>query len=115
MFDEKAFKNFMLDGILTEEEYNFISNRTKMVDENACDILQYVGCFSRPINSNKITDFRLLVPVIKDLKSMLVNIHEYTHAVLLYRHIYYGLKLDETEIIPIENEKKYLKKINRFK
>ena len=36
-----------------------------------------------------------------------------THAKLIYEHIYNGVELDETEIKPILNEVKYLKKIKK--
>ena len=111
MFDEKAFRNFMLDGILTEEEYIFINLRAKKINVDTNKNLDIFGCFIKPIDSSIVIDFNLLVPIIKDLKSMLVNIHEYTHAMLLYRHINNGLELDKTEKIPRANEEKYLKKI----
>ena len=114
MFDEKAFKNFMIsEGILTEEEYNFINQYTKETLEKMKDYSkQDYGCFPLSKDSS-IESFRVLVPPIVDLKSMRVNIHEYTHAKLIYEHIYNGVELDETEIKPILNEVKYLNKIKQ--
>lgn len=112
MYNEKSFENFMLKNILNETELNYINKKTKKIDVDELKNLDLFGCFLI-IKDDKIVDFKVLVPKIKNLKSMLINIHEYTHATLIYRHIYDNQELDESETLPKNNEKIYLNKIKK--
>ena len=45
------------------------------------------GVFPKLDSKGRIIDFRILVPIIRDEKSLLINIHEYVHAYDWYQRL----------------------------
>ena len=87
-------------------DINELKNNVKIVNySNLDEIIQFVGAFKITEN-NIIKDYKLLVPEIKDLKSLLINIHEYTHLLMIKNQIgkkdYYNIY---EEVIPITMER----------
>lgn len=97
-----------------------LKNNVKVVNySNLGEIIDFVGVF-KIIEHNIIKDYKLLVPEIKDLKSLLINIHEYTHLLMIKNQIgkkdYYDIY---EEVFPITMERIFIqnfseKEINSF-
>lgn len=109
----EPFKNelkefFKLNGLYSEEFFDFLKNKVKTLPATCS--LSWYGCF--PIlDDNIIKDIRLLVPEIVEEKSLLVNIHEYTHALELFNELgtFYNERREERENNAKNIEKAYIK------
>ncbi len=62
-----------------------------------------------------LKDIRMIVPVIYDIKSLCVNLHEYTHAYELYSYLekHYEWHIEESEHKARSAEKRYLLSLNK--
>lgn len=110
---EEPFKNklkefFKVEQLYSEEFFDFIKNKVHVLPPKTS--LDWYGYF--PIlEDNKIKDIRLLVPEIIDDKTLLINIHEYFHALELFNELgtIYEERREERENKAKEMEKKYIK------
>lgn len=110
---QEPFKNelkefFKSQNMYSEFFFDFIKDKVKVLPSDTS--LDWFGCF--PIVEDDILkDIRLLVPEIKTEENLLVNIHEYTHALELFEEL--GLNYEERKEEREENaknmEKTYLK------
>lgn len=91
--------------------WEYIIPRTKIYPLDVQDFPW--ACFPKLNNDNILINIRVLVPVIKDEATLLVNIHEFTHAYELYENL--GLKyiedINKSEFIAVSKEKEYLTRI----
>lgn len=109
---QEPFKNqvkdfFKDENLYSEQFFDFIKDKVKVLP-SSCS-LDWYGCFPL-IEDNILKDIRLLVPEITDEKTLLINIHEYTHAIDLYNVLgyVYEEKNQERENNAINMEKKYI-------
>ena len=95
----------------TKEFKNFIKDRVRVIDRPISE--DWYSCFPM-VKNNILVDLRLLVPKLISNETLLVKIHEYAHAMELYKEI--GSPYIENTIIREENAKKLeLKYIERTK
>lgn len=100
----ELLKKFFLTNLNINID-SYKNNIKVLKNESIENILPFIGCF-KMLKDDIIVDYKLVVPDIKDIKTMLINIHEYTHAIIVNNEI--GLKDIETiyeEVIPITMEK----------
>ena len=71
------------------------------------------GCFINKDQNDIITGVRIIVPNIINTDTLLINIHEYTHAYEIYKRIGEkdNLNQEQEETKARQNEALYLKKI----
>lgn len=84
-----------------------ISNKTTNIDYHNEEARNFIGCFYK-VENEIITDFKVCVPKIIDEKTLLINIHEYIHALIIYNSL--GKKEDiglEKETLPMMYEEMY--------
>lgn len=84
-----------------------ISNKTTNIDYHNEEARDFIGCFYK-VENEIITDFKVCVPKIIDEKTLLINIHEYVHALIIYNSL--GKKEDiglEKETLPMMYEEMY--------
>lgn len=84
-----------------------ISNRTTNIDYNNEQARDFIGCFYK-VENDIITDFKVCVPKIIDIRTLFINIHEYVHALIIYNSL--GKKEDiglEKEVLPLMYEEMY--------
>lgn len=96
-------------NLYREEFFKFMEGKIKVVSYDTP--IEWFGCF--PLIENGIlTDIRLLVPEIKTEKNLLVNIHEYVHAIELFDELgtVYKDRREEREKNASSYEKIYLEK-----
>ena len=85
-----------------------ISNKTKNINYNNEESRDFIGCFYK-VENEIITDFNVCVPQIIDEQTLLINIHEYVHALIIYNSL--GKKEDiglEKEVLPMMYEEMYV-------
>lgn len=113
---EEPFKNevkdfFKLEGVYSEEFFDYIKDKVKTVP-SLYNFNGY-GCF--PLLEDEILkDIAVLVPEIVDERTLLINIHEYAHALDLFNGLntVYEDKKEDRENYASSMEKKYIKRKN---
>ena len=82
--DKRIIDFFEEQKIYNEKFFKFMDNKIVLLPSDS-DIFWY-GCHPI-IKENIIKDIRLVVPEIKTEKDLLINIHEFTHAIELYNEL----------------------------
>lgn len=109
----EPFKNELKDffreqNLYSEEFFDFIKGKVKVLPSNTDK--DWFGCFPM-IDNYVLKDIRILVPEIKRETDLLINIHEYYHALELFNELgtIYEAKTEERELKAKEMEKRYIK------
>lgn len=106
---ERVIQFLKEQNLYKEEFFDFMKHKTKVVSSDTP--IESFGCF--PIVENDILkDIRLLVPEIKTGQNLLVNIHEYVHALELFNELgnIYEERREERENKARNMEKVYIKR-----
>ncbi len=105
----QTLKNFFIGQNIYDEEFEAFMEGKVLIVPNTTDLSWY-GCFPI-VKDNVLTDIRLLVPEIENDQDLLINIHEYAHALELYSELgkIYEDKVELRESRAREMEKVYLK------
>lgn len=70
------------------EEFKFLKTVTNVLDVPCDEGMDFYGCYPQVDDDDEILrGLKVCVPKITDLKSMCVNVHEFRHALDVYRHI----------------------------
>ena len=103
------YLNFLkTHNLYGKEAFHYIQSNALYIDYRDKDSRDFIGCFYIYEN-NYLTKIRLCVPYIYDEKTVLINIHEYVHAYLLYSKLHTKYKIGkEKEVIPMLYEKLYM-------
>ena len=81
------FINFFKEqNLYNEEMFTYFGNNSILFDYRDEDYHPFIGCFYLT-KDNKVTKISLVVPYLNSEVSTLINIHEYTHAIILYKHL----------------------------
>lgn len=102
-------KKQLLDlGICHDEFWEYMKSHTKRID--ATPETGIWGAFTEVDENNQLSSIRILVPVIHDEKTFLINIHEYAHAYELYNELgsSYKIDLERSEAFAKSKEQEYL-------
>ena len=108
MLDERIKTFLKTEKLCDENFFDYIENKIVYLPSDS-DTFWY-GC--HPIlENNIIKDIRVVVPEIKTEKDILINIHEFTHALELYYELetVYEERREEREKLAQTMEKQYLK------
>lgn len=98
------------ENLYDDDIFTYYVNNMKFVDDP--NILN--GCFYGMFIDEKfgeLLSFKGIVPKICNLFTLLINIHEYMHAILLFKNL--GLPFTESlddEVLPIAFERLYVEK-----
>lgn len=105
----QKFINFLKEHNLYNEEIINYWQKNKLVFDYLDDEKrQLIGCFYI-IEKGKLKNIKIIVPFIDDDKTILINIHEYIHLLLLYPKIYKKCNIGiDSEILPLFYERIYI-------
>ena len=106
----KKFIDFLQKyNLLDKESFIFISNRTKNIDYNNYEERETIGCYHKVNDKETLKDFEVTVPKIIDERTVIINIHEYIHALILYKMLNKKYEIGlEKEVLPLMYEKIYV-------
>lgn len=95
-------------GICHDEFWEYMNSHTKRIAADPSTGIW--GAFTEVDQNNKLSSIRILVPVINDEKTLLINIHEYAHAYELYNELGSDYKIDQehSEAFAKFKEQEYL-------
>ncbi len=103
------------EGITNQKFYDFMKGKIKRYPLKVQDFGW--GVFPLIDEKGILTDIRMIVPIIYDVKSLCVNIHEYVHAYEVYLELgkIYIWNVQRSEEKAKEAEKRYLISLNNRK
>jgi len=106
----KKFIDFLQKyNLLDKESFIFISNRTTNIDYNNLEERDTIGCYCKINEKETLKDFKVTVPKIIDERTVIINIHEYIHALILYKMLNKKYEIGiEKEVLPLMYEKIYV-------
>lgn len=112
-WQNELIKALVKENITDDNFFNFLKRKIKSYPLKVEDF----GWGVFPIINDKgiLTDIRIIVPIIYDIKSLCVNIHEYVHAYETYLCLgkVYVWHIEESEQKARDAEKRYLKSLNK--
>jgi len=108
-FNPKIIDFFKEHNMYDQEMFKYLQKQSDMVDYDDPDQRYFVGCFYILDKSGtRLTDLRLNLPYINSEETMLISVHELTHAIFNYPKIGKKFKKDITiETLPLLYEKIY--------
>lgn len=92
-----------------ENAYPYLKERTKVCNVSAEEGIGYFGLFTEN-DGEIITGIKLCVPQIVNLKTMLINVHEFKHGISLYPYIGYAIPNFDFETEAKMEEKRFVTK-----
>lgn len=99
---------FKKHNLYNEEAFNYIRNNSKLIDYREEEKREYIGCYYVFDQKKSLNSIKLIVPYITDKITILINIHEYIHAIIFYQHLGKKIKIEEDiEVLPILFEQLY--------
>lgn len=106
----KIFIEFLKShNLYNEEAMKYLQEKGTFFDYLEEENRDYIGCFFAIDANKKLKKIILCVPYIKDEETLIINIHEYTHALLYYKHLGKRISLkNDIEILPMMYEKLYI-------
>ena len=107
-WQNELIKGLTLEGITDKNFFDFMKGKIKKLPLNVDDFGW--GVFPIIRQDGVLNDIRMVVPVIYNVKSLCVNIHEYVHAYEMYFDLgeIYKWHIKESEQKACEAEKRYL-------
>ena len=101
-------KFFKRHNLYNEEIFNYLKNNSTLIDYLDTDARSSIGYHVFNQN-NRLQSINLCVPFINNQITILINIHEYLHGLILYQYL--GKKYQigpDTETLPILYESIYI-------
>lgn len=112
-FNSKLIDFFKKHNLYDEKMFKYFSENCTMIDYRDDEQRVYIGTFYFIDKNKKLLKIHLNVPYIYDDKTMLISIHEFIHAILLYKKIDHKINLGlDREALPMLYEKIYINDVN---
>lgn len=78
---------FKKHNLYDEEMFNYIRNNSILIDYREIDKRIFIGCYYISDNDGILRQIKICVPIINNQITTLINIHEYIHAITLYKYL----------------------------
>ena len=110
---EDKFINYLKKTeIYNEELLNYLKDNTKVIEYSE-DANDFIGTFPQVDENNILTGIKMCVPKMTNDITVGMNIHEYVHALMLYRNLNKEYVEDnQAELMPTFYELYYYKDNN---
>ena len=110
MIHSKLINFFKEHNLYDEEMFDYFDKHAFYYDYRVEENRIFTGCFPGLDKSKIIRKVNIGVPFIMDEKTLLINIHEYTHAIEFYKNMGKKYKPDKyVEVLPMMFELLYIK------
>ncbi len=104
----KFINFFEKQNLYNKETFDYFRSNSILFNYLDTDYHPFIGCYYTTKNK-KVNKINLIVPYIDNDVTTLINIHEYTHAIILYQYMNKIFPEDiTTEILPLLYERIYL-------
>ena len=117
----KFINFFKKYNLYNKDLFNYIWNNSNFFNYLEEDYRPYIGIYYKFDKKGRLMSFNLIVPFIDSNETLLINIHEYLHAIFGYYYIGKRIRIDEScEVLSLLFEKLYLsnnkdEKLQNFK
>lgn len=112
-FNSELIDFFKRHNLYEKDMFDYFSLHATMIDYKDEDQRPFVGCFYILDKNKKLRNILLLVPYVYDDITMLVSIHEFIHAIMLYKKLNKRIKIGiDKEVLPMLYEKIYINEKN---
>ena len=111
-YNSKLIEFFKRHNMYEENMFNYLQNNTMMIDYKNEDERDFIGCFYIFLNG-KLDKICLVLPYLMDDMTTLINIHEITHGIYMYKLL--GKKVTikkDIEVLPMLYERIYINETN---
>jgi len=110
---QEKYINFLKEvNIYDEKAINYLKDKTRILDYSE-ESKDFIGTYPQVDKNNILKDIKMCVPKITNDITLSINIHEYVHALLLYKNLNKEYKEDKyPELLPVFYELVYLKENN---
>lgn len=110
MINDRIIKFFSNHNLYNKEMFDYFKKNTTYYDYKNEDYRVFNGTFYKLDSNNILTGIHICVPIVEDDKTMLINIHEFVHAIEMYYNLgKKWIERDDTEVLPIFFEKIYIR------
>lgn len=120
IYYEKFINFFKNIGLYDENAFNYLRENSILFDYKDEDQRNMTGYHYYLNKERNLSKINLFVPFIDSEKTLLINIHEYTHGLMLYNYLGKKYKHPKySEVLPILLEKIYIEEnqseeLNKF-
>lgn len=106
----KKFIRFLKEHNLYDAEaLEYLRNNGVFFDFLEEENRDFIGCRYILDKNEKLQKIQICAPFIRDEKTILINIHEFTHGLMLYKYLGKKIKTgNDIEILPMLYERVYL-------
>lgn len=106
---QKFINFFQKHNLYDKEIFDYLRLNSILFDYHDEDTRPFIGCYHILDKDLKLKKIQLCIPFIMDEKTILINIHEYTHGILLYKYLNKKIKINnDCETLPLLMERIYL-------
>lgn len=113
VFNSNLIDFFKRHNLYNEEMFDYFSRNSSMIDYEDKEQRLFIGCFYTFGKDKRLKDIHLNVPYVYNDITMLVSIHEFIHAIILYKNINKKVNIGiDKEVLPMLYEKIYINENN---
>lgn len=113
VFNPDLINFFKRHNLYNKEMFDYFSKNANMIDYRDEEQRILMGCFYIFDKKNRLKSIHLNVPYIYDDITMLISIHEFIHAIMMYKFINKKVNIGiDKEVLPMLYEKIYINENN---
>lgn len=115
IYNSELIDFFKRHNMYNDVMFNYLQDNTIMIDYNYEENRDFIGCF-HIMKNGRLKKISLVTPYPVSKITTLINIHEITHGIELYKYLNKKFKLDKScEVLPMLYERIYVNEINSSK
>lgn len=112
IYNSKVIDFFKRHNMYEKIMFDYLQYNTIMIDYRDEDEKEFIGCFYVFLNG-KLHKINLVLPYLMDDITTLINIHEITHGIYMYRYLDKKVTIKEDiEVLPMLYERIYINESN---
>lgn len=111
-YNNEIIAFFKKHNMYSDKMFDYLQNNTIMINYNYKENRDFIGCY-HIIQNNKLNKIKLITPYPTNEITTLINIHEITHGIELYKHLNKKYTPDiSCEVLPMLYERIYVNEVN---
>ena len=113
IYNSKVIDFFKRHNMYEKEMFDYLQDNTIMIDYRDEDEKDFIGCFYAFNRKDILKSISLCIPYLMDDMTTLINIHEITHGIYMYKYLDKKVTIKEDiEVLPMLYERIYINESN---
>lgn len=113
IYNSKVIDFFKRHNMYEKNMFDYLQENTIMINYSDEDEKDFIGCFYIFNKNNILKKISLCIPYLMDDITTLINIHEITHGIYMYKYLDKKVYLKEDiEVLPMLYERIYINETN---